>query len=293
MDAGAPSRIAPAAVAEDGPFTRAVDGAPVVGFGAFLDGVQESRAAAWVAQVPFVVASIGAVVLERRDGVLTSWPGGVRRRSVLLLPRDLVDPAAWEALSAAHDVEDSRAEAGTHHPDALLQRAVHAVEELRAAQERSLAEAWVAQRSEPLYVDGGLASMGVASRSPLAIGVVKSHRTIHAAAERVAELFALGEGQRTCVHAIEASAHRPAVWTWYLRLRTASATDPLFGLARVEIAVRSGPPTPVADEVSRWVLAERTPVAMPDARWDVLSYGIARCEAYLKRGLNLGGEGRS
>jgi hypothetical protein len=36
-----------------------------------------------------------------------------------------------------------------------------------------------------------------------------------------------------------------------------------------------------ADLVSRWLLAERAPVALPDSRWDVMVYGIRECEQYL------------
>ena len=37
-----------------------------------------------------------------------------------------------------------------------------------------------------------------------------------------------------------------------------------------------------ADEVSRWVLAERAPVALPDKRWSTMAYGIRDCEEYLR-----------
>jgi hypothetical protein len=37
-----------------------------------------------------------------------------------------------------------------------------------------------------------------------------------------------------------------------------------------------------ADEVSRWVAAEATPLALPDARWDTMAYGIRDCEVYLR-----------
>ena len=59
------------------------------------------------------------------------------------------------------------------------------------------------------------------------------------------------------------------------------------GLVRIEVTKPEADVTTRADDVSRWVMAERTPIALPDARWDVMSYGIARCEAYLKRGLAL------
>ena len=290
--AGAPARIAPAAPLEDGDFARPVRGTATPVFAAFLDGVQNSRAAAWLSSgVPIVVASIGAVILERVGRALVTWTNGVRVQRVLLAPRALVDDAVWSLLESAGHVEDTRADPDDRHPEALLLRAVHVVESLRAAQECALAERWVAERTEPLYVDGGLSAVGTASRSPVAIGVVKSHRTIHVEAARLPELFALGEGERTPVRTVAPGAHRVPVWTWYLRLRAPTASDPLHGLARIEVAPQDGGATARADEVSRWVLAERTPVALPDARWDVMSYGIARCEAYLKRGLALHGTG--
>ena len=37
-----------------------------------------------------------------------------------------------------------------------------------------------------------------------------------------------------------------------------------------------------ADEVSSWVLAETLPLAVPDARWDKMVYGIHDCEEFLR-----------
>jgi hypothetical protein len=34
--------------------------------------------------------------------------------------------------------------------------------------------------------------------------------------------------------------------------------------------------------VSRWILAERAPLALPDARWDRMVYGIRDCEEFLR-----------
>jgi len=44
----------------------------------------------------------------------------------------------------------------------------------------------------------------------------------------------------------------------------------------------AGLPTARADEVSRWVLAEASPLALPDARWDTMSYGIRNTEMFLR-----------
>ena len=68
--------------------------------------------------------------------------------------------------------------------------------------------------------------------------------------------------------------------SWYLRLRDPAGRSPLFGLVRVETALADDI-TVRADLVSRWLLAERTPVSLPDQRWDVMVYGIRECEQYL------------
>jgi hypothetical protein len=67
-------------------------------------------------------------------------------------------------------------------------------------------------------------------------------------------------------------------------LRDASKEDPFFGLVRIEVArdalgddITSG-----ANERSAWVLAERSPLALPDGRWDTMAYGIRDCERFLR-----------
>ncbi len=71
------------------------------------------------------------------------------------------------------------------------------------------------------------------------------------------------------------------VYSWYLRLRPSAGHDIYWALARVEGAAI--PDTvDAADEVSRWLLSETAPLAMPDARWDVLLYPIRDCENYLR-----------
>ena len=60
----------------------------------------------------------------------------------------------------------------------------------------------------------------------------------------------------------------------------------MWGLGRAE----SAHPDPAnvheigarADEVSRWILAEASPLALPDARWDKMVYGIRDCEEFLR-----------
>ena len=69
--------------------------------------------------------------------------------------------------------------------------------------------------------------------------------------------------------------------SWYLRVRSAKGHDPLWGLVRVEVA-EAERPTERADEISRWVLAEMSPLSLPDGRWDKMAYGIRDCEEFLR-----------
>ena len=72
--------------------------------------------------------------------------------------------------------------------------------------------------------------------------------------------------------------------SWYLRVADATGRDPFWGLVRVEVAQLDKPAalTARADEVSRWILAERLPLALPDPRWDKMAYGIRDAEEYLR-----------
>jgi hypothetical protein len=60
--------------------------------------------------------------------------------------------------------------------------------------------------------------------------------------------------------------------------------DPMWGLVRVEVANAADREFVGrrADELSLWILAEASPLAMPDARWDKMVYGIRDCEEFLR-----------
>jgi hypothetical protein len=78
------------------------------------------------------------------------------------------------------------------------------------------------------------------------------------------------------------AGERAPVVAWGLRLWPFEGRDLLHGFVRLEVSP-SAASSDHADEVSRWVLAERTPVSA-DARWDRLLYGIHSVEQYLKAG---------
>jgi hypothetical protein len=153
--------------------------------------------------------------------------------------------------------------------------------------EEDLAERWVGSVEAPLFVDGLLPSGSRASQSPWCIGVVKSHHTIYAPGDGLSVILALREAERSSVFRVE-RAWGPRVLSWYLRLREPPSHDPFMGLVRVEVSQTAEMETAGeavsrrASEVSQWILSERAPLALPDARWDRMVYGIRDCEEYLR-----------
>ena len=56
----------------------------------------------------------------------------------------------------------------------------------------------------------------------------------------------------------------------------------LFLTVALPSSVRQGDIAARADEVSRWILAEVSPLALPDSRWDKMVYGVRDCEEFLR-----------
>jgi hypothetical protein len=210
------------------------------------------------------------------------------------------------------------------HPQELLRRAVNRVKRDRESLEVKLAERWCAVRSgaasvsdpaairvhgsgaaphgaagsgdgeiivpgSAVYIDGGLQASETLFASCHAVGVIKSHRTLYASGASLLTVMSLAVGQRSSVFVVDAG-WRPPVASWYLRLRNPRGHEPLWGLVRVEasLAAMQGmhhSPDAWADAVSRGILAESTPLALPDARWDAMVYGIRDCEVFLRAAL--------
>lgn len=262
---------------------RVLDAEPLVGFHAFLDGIQSTRVLQYLpGGMPLIFGTVAAVVRERRDRELHTWNGAPELSTRVYVPTALTPAEHLRTFDAAgipvHDTLDGADASDGQHPQLLLTLARTAVQRERERLETSLAERWCATRDQSVYVDGGISGAGLAARSPHAVGVVKSHRTLYASGDGVGVITRLRAGQRTTAFEIR-SARRTAVASWYLRLRDGG--DPMFALVRIEVA-RDTFTAERADEVSRWVLAERTPLALPDQRWHTMAYGIADCERYLR-----------
>ncbi len=138
---------------------------------------------------------------------------------------------------------------------------------------REISAAW-------LIIDGSLAESPQWALDPHMIGVCKSHSTLPFADADLEAYLRLPAGARSPVF-LPAGHEVAPVYSWALRLWPWEGKDLLHGLIRVEVA-----PTldslAQADQLSRWLLAERAPVSTPDARWDRLLYGIRAVEEYLR-----------
>jgi hypothetical protein len=265
---------------------RVIAGDPEVGFAAFLDGMQLSRIVAHDDGIPIVFGEVGAVIRERVERRLATWRE--ERATRLYAPLGFLSGAVTAAVSDGLPLSDTTPRTQTGEPDhsglhplSLTDVAVHAVQEHREALELSLAEAWINQRGEPLYVDGGISGSSRVAAATNAVGVVKTHRTLYGDAAAVRVILALEAGERSSVFAVApGNGWRSTVASWYLRLR--KSADPLWGLVRVEMNFEKAALTQRADQISRWILAEMAPLALPDARWDTMAYGIRDCQQYLK-----------
>lgn len=283
-----PPRVTSAAILEGASLVaRAVIGERVATFAAFLDGRQASDTTIYrLGGVPIVFGTVGAVVRERRDQRLFTWRHSVQR--AFYASRRQLSSSDWLTLESSpwpvRDIDDPKSDMpAAEHPLALREAAVHRVQEDREDLEQQLARDWVAGQHRPLLIDGGISDDETVARSSFAIGVVKSHRTFYAKGDALTTVLGLRPGERSSVLRVS-SARRTPVASWYLRLRDWAGHDPMWGLVRIEAALPRAEDDIIAraDEVSRWILAEAHPVALPDSRWDKMVYGVRDCEEFLR-----------
>ena len=274
-------RMVQSSIIEPGPYCRTVSGEPEVAFRAFLDGIQRTRVLAYFRGIPLIYGTIAAVIRARVDRKLVTWRSPLIERR-LYVPEQALPKKALASLRKHFEITDTAADVDGHverHPIGLMERAVPLVQTDRSRLEKQLADAWCEDEATPLLMDGGIAGSERAARSACVVGAVKTHRTLYLDGDALTQLLAMPAGQRSAVFRIASS--RTPVASFYLRLRDADGHDPMWGLVRVEIADAEGL-SGRADEVSRWLLAERVPLALPDGRWDRMTYGVRGCEEYLR-----------
>lgn len=280
-----PARVAAATIVEGSSIRPIrVEGDPVPEFAGFLDGTQETRVVHYLDGYPVLLGTVASVIRARRLRRMVTWGSGpvVERR--LYADRSCLGTAQWDSLGALGlpvvDTSDDDGDTEVLHPFASVDRARELVQNHRESLEQRLAAEWCAKRRDALFVDGGLRGDDRLATASCLVGVVKSHRTLYVKGDGLRAVLALPVGFRSNVLKI-ATGRRSPVLSWYLRLRDPRGQDPMWGLVRVEVAMTDDYAAR-ANEVSRWILAERAPLSVPDGRWDRMMYGVRDVEEFLR-----------
>ena len=277
----------------------------------FLDGVQSSREIGRIGMAPVVVATVAAAIVNRCDRRFSRMPLGDPPTVVqaVILPRSAGNEsieALWQLLleagfsglgpeevpSSPYLVLDSAEFMGEElDPSDYVGMRDRARVRVRAIRERleggmlrnwetddrtlEDADAWIA-------VDGQLKEIRESNRR--AVGLIKSVARPEFVGKDVGMLLDLEPGMRTTSFVPDWQLRRDPGerrTSWYLRVWPRQpGADALGSLMRVE-APRDTPPETV-DEITRWVLAERAPLAKPDPRWPAMIYPIHYVEKLLK-----------
>lgn len=255
------------------------------GFSGFLDGAQRMQIIAQEDGIPIVLGTVTAAVRVRVDRRMQSWsrrPPVVERR--LYMPFAYLENSVADTAITFELVDTSEADYNgaipSQHPAALMERAVKKVQDDRERAELSLAKSWCETEEGFLFVDGGIGGSPAVATSGRAVGIVKSHRTLHAEGDALRTVLRLRVGERSPVFQI-ASRARTAVASWYLRVRSADTRDAMWGLVRIE-APEQNWSSERANEISCWVLRESSPLSLPDKRWDKMAYGVHDTEEFLR-----------
>ena len=276
----------------------------------FLDGVQSSREIGRIGMAPVVVATVAAAIINRCDRRFSRMPMETPTVvQAVILPRSTGDEnieALWQLLleagfselgaeevpSSSYLVLDSAEFVGEElDPSDYVGMRERASVRVRAIRERleggmlrnwelddrtlEDADAWIA-------VDGQLKEIRESNRR--AVGLIKSVARPEFVGKDVGMLL----GPRTGDADDElrpglATPARPRR-TSHLLVPAGVAAPAGGGRPRVADAGRGPTDTPpeTVDEITRWVLAERAPLAKPDPRWPAMIYPIHYVEKLLK-----------
>lgn len=276
----------------------------------FLDGVQSSREVGRIGMSPIVVATVAAAIVNRCDRKFSRMPledPPVVVQAVIL-PRSAGEKrveAFWELLleagfsalgsdevpSSPHLILDSAeyvAEADPSDYVGMREMARVRVRALRERLEGGMLRNWemddrtLEDRDAWIAVDGQLKDIRESNRR--AIGLIKSVARPEFVGKDVGMLLDLEPGMRTTSFIPDWQLRRDRSeqrTSWYLRMWPPQrGADALGSLMRVEAPRDTGPET--VDEISRWILAERAPLAKPDPRWPAMIYPIHYVEKILK-----------
>ena len=276
----------------------------------FLDGVQSSQEIGRIGMSPVIVATVAAAIVNRCDRRFSRMPledPPVVVQAVIL-PRSAGDSGVeefWELLieagfsefgpddvpSSEHLILDSAeymADADPSDYVGMRERARVRVRALRERLEGEMLRQWELDDrtlEDPdawIAVDGQLKDIRESNRR--AIGLIKSVARPEFVGKDVGMLLDLEPGMRTTSFVPDWQLRRDQSerrTSWYLRMwPQQQGADALGSLMRIEAPRDTKPET--VDEISRWILAERAPLAKPDPRWPAMIYPIRYVEKILK-----------
>jgi len=259
---------------------------------------------------PVIVATVAAAIVNRCDRRFSRMPledPPVVVQAVIL-PRSAGDSGVeefWELLIEAgfsefgpDDVPSSEhliLDSAEYMPEAdpadyvgMRERARVRVRALRERLEGEMLRQWELDDrtlEDPdawIAVDGQLKDIRESNRR--AIGLIKSVARPEFVGKDVGMLLDLEPGMRTTSFVPDWQLRRDLSerrTSWYLRMWPPQrGADALGSLMRIE-APRDTEPAQI-DEISRWILAERAPLAKPDPRWPAMIYPIRYVEKILK-----------
>jgi hypothetical protein len=264
-----------------------VDGGPFVvtdvsrqdytGFSHFLDGAQRSWKGIYVGFFPIYLAHTSAGIVER-TGRDVQPPRPYLGDTEAFVPEGDSIAAVLKPGVEIVDFKVPIESTGMAVQDLALKR----ISERRGERELELGRGFTEGR---LLVDGGIGKIVArdGAEQPFVIGLVKSHRKQYfQSRERVAAILGMRQGQRSSVFWRRAAHTSEAdVYSCYLKLHESDGHGPLFGLVRVELPARDEFLGSV-DEIAGWLLHERSPLSLPDARYDRMLYPIRLVEQHLK-----------
>jgi len=250
----------------------------------FCDGIQRPCGPIYIdSPVPILYGYTAAAIRSRGDDKrMRTLDGGHVVDESLYFPYRMRDSRDL-AMAGIGIIDTCDSEEPEKHPLKLLEIAKKKVSGKREKLEAALVSKWCRNRSgsgDWLLVDGSISGDYDGLDPENLIGVIKSHQTQYFEWEDQCRILAMRVGERSGVF-IPGGRNRPPVYSWYLRLHPSEGRDVYFGLVRVE-AAKSQRTLDMADEISRWLLAERCPLSLPDSRWDRMLYPIYDCEQYLK-----------
>jgi hypothetical protein len=246
------------------------------GFSHFLDGSQRTWPVGYIGMGPMFLAHTSAAILRREMREVLPpesdfYSGGLE----LYVP-------SFEEYEAPPNLECRTVGTGMGDTEmSLTQKIWNAISARREDRETELARRF---RHGMLLIDGGIGK--VLEKLPDGVGVVgvvKSHqRSYFASPDRVQIIMNLKAGERSSVFVRpQNKIQGKEAYSCYLRLFDSEGKSPMHGLIRVELPPRAEMERRV-DEICGWLLLERGPLSLPDARFDRMLYPIRLAEQHLK-----------